>query len=72
MTDRDMAAEILRKTRSESIVCCICHTENISTIRFDVEEDGWYYRAYCRKCAKRMNNYELDLMMQSERADRTD
>ena len=68
MIDRnDMAAELLRTAKLERAVCCICHTEDITTVRFDAEERGWHYRAYCRACAERMKDHETELMTQAER-----
>ena len=69
MTDRNrIAAELLRIAKQEMVVCCICHTEDITTVRFDAEEGGWHYRAYCRACAERMKDHETELMTQAERA----
>ncbi|MBQ6357407.1 MAG: hypothetical protein IJI97_00425 [Clostridia bacterium] len=69
MTDRNaMAAELRRTAKQERTVCCICHTEDITTVRFDAEEGGWHYRAYCRACAERMKDHETELMTQAERA----
>ena len=69
MTDRDrMAAELLRIAKQEMFVCFICHTEDITTVRFDAEQGGWHYRAYCRACAERMKEYETELAEQAERA----
>ena len=69
MTDRNrMAAELLRIAKQERAVCYICHTEDITTVRFDAEEGRWHYRAYCRACAERMKNHETELATQAERA----
>ena len=69
MTDRnDMAAELRRTAKRERMVCYICHTEDITAVRFDAEEGGWNYRAYCRACAERMKEYETELATQAERA----
>ncbi len=69
MTDRnDMSAELLRIAKRDRAACCICRTEDITTVRFDAEEGGWHYRAYCRACAERMKDYEIELATQAERA----
>lgn len=69
MTDRDrMAAELMRTAERDRAVCYICHTEDITTVRFDAERGGWHYRAYCRACAERMKEYETELATQAERA----
>ena len=69
MTDRNhIAAELLRTAKQERVVCCICHAEDITTVRFDAEEGAWHYRAYCRACAERMKDHETELATQAERA----